>query len=67
LRSSAGISIPASFLIALVAQAQVATMYYLFNSAPDMEYGVPIATPPSTRDWLNLTQIIVQWLCSLLQ
>ncbi|RFU26465.1 hypothetical protein B7463_g9859, partial [Scytalidium lignicola] len=49
----------------LVAQGQTATMYYLFKSAPLMRYGVPIMTPPSQRDWLNLTQILTQWICSL--
>lgn len=31
-----------------------------------MDYGIPIATPTSTRDWLNLSQIVTQWICSLL-
>jgi len=30
-----------------------------------MRYGIPIATPPSTRDWLNFSQILIQWICSL--
>ncbi|EED12094.1 conserved hypothetical protein [Talaromyces stipitatus ATCC 10500] len=63
--SSAGISIASILTMTLVAQVQMATMYYLFKSAPLMEYGVPISTPPSTRDWLNLSQILIQWICSL--
>ena len=64
--SSAGLSITSVLTTTLVAQVQTATMFYLFKSAPLMEYGIPIATPPSTRDWLNLSQILVQWICSLL-
>ncbi|KAF2236378.1 hypothetical protein EV356DRAFT_565530 [Viridothelium virens] len=64
--SSTGLSVAGLLTTTLVAQVQVATMYYLFKSAPLMEYGVPIATPPSTRDWLNLSQILTQWICSLL-
>lgn len=63
--SSAGLSIASILTMTLVAQVQVATMYYLFTSAPHMRYGVPISTPPSTRDWLNLSQILIQWICSL--
>ncbi|KAF4633686.1 hypothetical protein G7Y89_g4418 [Cudoniella acicularis] len=65
LDSSAGLSVASVLSTALVAQVQIATMYYLFRSAPLMRYGIPIATPPSTRDWLNLAQILTQWVCSL--
>ncbi|TAQ89235.1 hypothetical protein B7494_g2442 [Chlorociboria aeruginascens] len=66
LGSSTGLSLTNVLTTTLVAQVQTATMYYLFKSAPLMEYGIPIATPPSTRDWLNLSQILIQWVCSLL-
>jgi hypothetical protein len=63
--SSVGLSLPSVLMMTLVAQAQAATMYYLFKSAPLMRYGIPIMTPPSQRDWLNLAQILTQWICSL--
>ena len=63
--SSLGLSLPSVLMMTPVAQGQTATMYYLFKSASDMRYGVPIMTPPSQRDWLNLTQILTQWICSL--
>ncbi|KAF7853619.1 uncharacterized protein EAF02_011924 [Botrytis sinoallii] len=65
LSSSAGLSIASVLIITLMNQVQTVTMYYLFKTAPDMRYGIPIATPPSIRDWLNLSQILVQWSCSL--
>ncbi|KAJ6783247.1 hypothetical protein PWT90_07493 [Aphanocladium album] len=63
--SSLGLSLPSVLMNTLVAQVQTGTMYYLFKSAPEMRYGIPIDTPPSLRDWLNLTQILTQWICSL--
>ncbi|KAI9826471.1 MAG: hypothetical protein M1819_007364 [Sarea resinae] len=66
LGSSSGLSVASVLTTTMVAQVQTATMYYLFKSAPLMEYDIPIATPPSTRDWLNLSQILIQWICSLL-
>lgn len=65
LQSSSGISIWAALVSVVVTQAQVANIWYLFRAADDTRYGVPVATPPSLRDWLNLTQLLVQWLCSL--
>lgn len=64
--SSAGLSVARVFIMTMVAQVQMATMYYLFRSAPDMIDGIPINTPPSPRDWLNLAQIFSQWICSLI-
>ena len=64
--TSAGISLTSTLLNTLVTQAQAANMYYLFKTAPAMEYNVPIASPPIARDWLNLTQVLVQWACSLI-
>ncbi|KAF7913459.1 uncharacterized protein EAE98_011484 [Botrytis deweyae] len=66
LSSSAGLSIASVLIITLMNQVQTVTTYYLFKTAPDMRYGIPIATPPSIHDWLNLSQILVQWICSLL-
>ncbi|USW59150.1 hypothetical protein Slin15195_G124690 [Septoria linicola] len=40
-------------------------MWYLFRSAPEMLDGVPKATPLILRDWLNLAQFVVHWLCSI--
>ncbi|TGO73547.1 hypothetical protein BELL_0352g00080 [Botrytis elliptica] len=65
LSSSAGLSITSVLITTLMNQVQTVTTYYLFKTAPDMRYGIPIATPPSIHDWLNLSQILVQWICSL--
>ena len=67
LRSSNGISVVASFLLALSAQIQLVSMYYTFVCHPDTRYGGIIATPPRMQDWLDLGQIVVQWACSILQ
>jgi uncharacterized protein with PQ loop repeat len=67
LRSTTGISLLASFLTALAAQMQLVTMYYIFrNHSLDWDYGRIIDTPPTIQDWLVLTQIAVQWACSLI-
>lgn len=68
--STHGTSIWATFFIALVYQAEIANMYYLFQSAPEQSlpesrFGVPINTPPNLRDWINLAQILMQWTCAL--
>jgi hypothetical protein len=65
LGSSTGFSVASVLIATLVAQVQAATMYYLFKASPLMESGAPVATPHSARDWLNLFQILVQWICSL--
>lgn len=65
-RSSAGYSIPATIMTALVAQTQVANMYFLFKMAP-FDHNVPIATPISRQNWLTLAQLVAQWLFSLIQ
>ena len=57
MHSTAGLSITSILANTLVAQVQVATMYYLFKSRPLIEYGVPVADPPTVRHCLNLTQI----------
>ncbi|CRG87374.1 hypothetical protein PISL3812_04391 [Talaromyces islandicus] len=66
LGSSTGLSVASVLIATLVAQVQAATMYYLFKASPLMESGAPVATPHSARDWLNLSQILVQWISSLL-
>lgn len=65
-RSSTEVSLTAILLTTLASQIQVVQMYYLFRCHPDTRYGSVTATPPSTRDWLGLSQIVVQWACSLL-
>lgn len=65
LRSADGLSLWAASLSTLVSQIQVAYMSYLFKMSPIMKEGTSVATPPSTRDRLNFTQLIIQWLCSL--
>lgn len=66
LGSSTGLSIASVLITTLVPQVQMATMWFLFKSAPLMRYNIPIATPTSTRNWLNLAQIVTQWVCSLI-
>ncbi|TEY30102.1 hypothetical protein BOTCAL_0899g00010 [Botryotinia calthae] len=51
------------FVITLMTQVQTVSMYYLFNSTPDMRYGN--LTPPFYRDWFYISQILVQWACTL--
>lgn len=64
-RSSSGVSLPATLLLALVAQAQVVQMYYLFAIHPEMRYGAVILKPYGPRDVINLAQIFAQWVCSV--
>jgi hypothetical protein len=67
LRSSNGISLPASCLLALAAQTQLVSMYYIFVCHPETRYGDIIGASPSPQNWLDLVQIVVQWACSLIQ
>jgi hypothetical protein len=67
LRSSNGITLLASCLIALAAQTQLVSMYYIFVCHPETRYGDIIGAPPSPQNWLDLVQIVVQWVCSLIQ
>lgn len=53
-------------MTALVAQTQIANMYFLIKMAP-FDHDVPIATPISRQNWLTLAQLVVQWLFSLIQ
>jgi len=64
--SSVGLSISSILMATLVAQAQTMTMYILLKAPPEKRSDTPIATPPSTRDWLNIAQILTQWICSLI-
>ncbi|KAL2061187.1 hypothetical protein VTL71DRAFT_7460 [Oculimacula yallundae] len=66
LRSTNGVSITAAFLLALCAQAQLVTMYYLWVCPPSKRDGLVIPKPPLLMDYLNLVQLIEQWICSLL-
>ncbi|KAF2168256.1 hypothetical protein M409DRAFT_53544 [Zasmidium cellare ATCC 36951] len=66
-RTTTEISLPATLLLALSAQAQIVTMYYLFLCPPSKQYGSIISNPPTLRDWVNLAQVLVQWGCSLVQ
>jgi hypothetical protein len=65
LRSSNGISLAASLLLALPAQTQLVAMYYAFVCHPETRYGGIIGKPPGTQDWLVGAQVLVQWICSL--
>lgn len=67
LRSSNGISLLASCLIALAAQTQLVSMYYIFVCHPETRYGDIIRAPPEMQNWLDLVQIVAQWVCSLIQ
>ncbi|KAH7399187.1 hypothetical protein DE146DRAFT_525984 [Phaeosphaeria sp. MPI-PUGE-AT-0046c] len=60
-----GISITAALLLALCAQAQVVTMYYLWACPPFKRYGEVVPHPPRRLDYINLVQIIVQWICAV--
>jgi hypothetical protein len=56
----------AALLLALCAQAQLATIYYLW-ACPDFKRdGSVVPKPPLFVDYLNLVQLLVQWACSLL-
>lgn len=65
-QSSAGISPTSTLLLALAAQTQVVQMYYLFAIHPDTRYGNVIPKPIKPRQWLDLAQIVVQWICSVI-
>jgi hypothetical protein len=67
LRSSDGISFLSSLLLALAAQTQVVTMYYIFMVHLEWADGSVIAHPPDAQNWVDFTQILVQWVCSLFQ
>ncbi|KAL2276759.1 hypothetical protein FJTKL_00424 [Diaporthe vaccinii] len=41
-------------------------MYYLFACPEYKKYGSVIPEPPRLMDYLNLAQLLIQWLCSLL-
>ncbi|KAH6682330.1 hypothetical protein F5X68DRAFT_25174 [Plectosphaerella plurivora] len=64
-RSTNGISVTAALLLALCAQAQLATMYYLWACPPFKRYGEAVPKPPRFMDYLNLAQLIVQWISSI--
>ncbi|KAH7082472.1 hypothetical protein FB567DRAFT_531325 [Paraphoma chrysanthemicola] len=66
LRSTNGISIMAALLLALSAQSQIATMYYLWACPPFKRDGEVVPKPPLSTDYLNLVQLLVQWTCALL-
>ncbi|KAH8726132.1 hypothetical protein GQ44DRAFT_680393 [Phaeosphaeriaceae sp. PMI808] len=66
LRSTNGISITATMLLALCAQAQIATMYYLWACPPFKRDGEVVPKPPHSIDYINLLQLLVQWICSIL-
>lgn len=65
-QSSAGISPTSTLLLALAAQTQVVQMYYLFAIHPDTRYGNVVPKPMKPRQWLDLAQIVVQWICSVI-
>jgi hypothetical protein len=53
-------------MLALTAQSQLVTMWYTFIDHLPYDDGAVIAFPPDTQNWLDLTQLVVQWACSLL-
>lgn len=65
LRSLTGLSVASVFIITLMTQIQTVSMYYLFNSTPDMRYGNLITAPPFFREWFHLFQVLVQWICTM--
>jgi len=65
LHSSRGVSTTAILLLALVAQHQLVTFYYLWACHPRTMYGNVIPKALQVRDWLSLAQLLVQWACSL--
>lgn len=65
-RNANGISVTAALMLALCAQSQIPTMYYLFACPVYKRDGSIIPTPPRLVDYLNLAQLLMQWLCSLL-
>ena len=66
LRSANGISVTAALLLALCAQSQIATIYYLWACPPFKRHGHVVPKPPLSVDYLNLVQLLLQWICSLL-
>ncbi|OAL43329.1 hypothetical protein IQ07DRAFT_593125 [Pyrenochaeta sp. DS3sAY3a] len=66
LQSTNGISVTAALVLALCAQSQLATMYYLWACPPFKRDGEVVPKPPQSTDYLNLVQLLVQWICSLL-
>lgn len=66
LRSENGISVTATLLLALCAQSQVATIYYLWACPPFKRDGQVVPKPPLSVDYLNLVQLLLQWICSIL-
>jgi hypothetical protein len=53
-------------MLALTAQSQLVTMWYTFIDHLPYDDGTVITFPPDTQNWLDLTQLVVQWTCSLL-
>jgi hypothetical protein len=65
LQSTNGISITSTLLLALCSQAQLATMYYLWRCPDSKRDGNIVPKPPRLIDYINLSQIGMQWICSL--
>lgn len=66
LQTTSGISVTATLILALCAQSQITTMYYLFACPPYKRDGSVVPKPPRLMDYLNLAQLLMQWLCSFL-
>ena len=60
-----GISITAALLLALCAQSQVVNMYYLWVCNPATKWGMVVPKPPRRIDFINLAQIVTQWICAV--
>jgi uncharacterized protein with PQ loop repeat len=65
LRSSVGVSLTSTLFLALAAQTQLVQMYYLFAIHPDTRHGCVVPKPIKPQEWLNLAQIVAQWICSI--
>ncbi|KAH9205250.1 hypothetical protein DL95DRAFT_492198, partial [Leptodontidium sp. 2 PMI_412] len=59
-------TVTTTLLLAPCAQAQLATMYHLWACPPFKRDGLVVPRPPLPVDYLNLVQLILQWVCSLL-
>lgn len=58
-----GVSFTAVLFLALAAQAQLVTMYFLFRCPPYKRDGNIVPKPPRFIDYVNLAQMVMQWVC----